>query len=416
VNHAIRSYEFANMMLILSFILTQFPVLLPQPVTIFPPVLMPGMVPNARPLAPSATVATDASTMQARTKQLHQSYLRALQQAYEESSNSIDTPKTTVTTTAPPLSQQITEIPDLLSGFEKVVQCMKPAPQAAQNEEPEEYSPPFTSRSFDEFHRFLGKEELPLLDAATTTCTGPESSDVTTNRNLHVTASAIGNNDIVVPNSLAHDTAALFTAESYAMLAQASAMEASRHGAYSMSLPSGNTFDIENVLQQVGLHHRLRGRIHKNEDPSMHTSSNAFPNSCHPVVVDVAVTQHSTKSNLPLVHTTAADIKASSMMTHITATSRCDTNIVSGSEPSGSSSSRSNTSNTSSGSDTAGTSNDDCSDEGEGAGSCYTSSSGCASDSADYDDPPIPPHRKKVKVDKPPQQGFGEKRKKVQFQ
>jgi hypothetical protein len=376
---------------------------------------MPGMVPNARPLAPSATVATDASTMQARTKQLHQSYLRALQQAYEESSNSIDTPKTTVTTTAQPLSQQITEIPDLLSGFEKVVQCMKPAPQAAQNEEPEEYSPPFTSRSFDEFHRFLGKEELPLLDAATTTCTGPESPDVTTNRNLHVTASAIGNNDIVVPNSLAHDTAALFTAESYAMLAQASAMEASRHGAYSMSLPSGNTFDIENVLQQVGLHHHRRGRIHKNEDPSMHTSSNAFPNSSHPVVVDVAVTQHSTKSNLPLVHTTA-DIKASSMMTHITATSRCDTNIVSGSEPSGSSSSRSNTSNTSSGSDTAGTSNDDCSDEGEGAGSCYTSSSGCASDSADYDDPPIPPHRKKVKVDKPPQQGFGEKRKKVQFQ
>jgi hypothetical protein len=331
--------------------------------------------------------------MQAHTKQLHESYLRALQQADEESTrnksaSSSMPPPVNVAPMVPTVVQPPSEIPDLLSGFEKVVQKNQSSTQEAPSVPPPaegDYSPPFTSRSFDEFHRFLGKEELTLLDAPSSA--PPESSFPTLHHQTTVLLEPV-----TIP-----DTAALFTAESYAMLAQASAMEASRHGAYaippSLYRPVSGMLDVDQVLQQVGVHHGS-------------TRPPVSPQTSIRTMVDV----HRSASSLNGSH-------HSSMATtdaachHVTATSRSEGNIVSGSEPSGSSSSRSNTDNTSSGSDTTGTASneDDCSEEG--VASCDTSDSyPDDDDDEDEEDTPMPP-RKKSKGVEP-----REKPKRVQFQ
>ena len=386
---------------------------------------MPGMVPTASVVPTSAT--GDGTT---HTKQLHESYLRALQLADE------DAPQNgSAAMPPPPVNPAVTtasEIPDLLSGFEKVVQTIQstttPAPQVELPTHPPpeaEYSPPFTSRSFDEFHRFLGKDELTMLDAS------PPSPQ---NNNMHLTVARV-----VEPTApvLVHDTAALFSAESYAMLAQASAMEASRHGAYSM--PPNTTFDVDQVLQQVGAHHPTRASTHISPSNCKRTIVEVNRSSHHlpPVTTDLHNTSRShawesADTNIGAHHPTRASTHISPsngqrtivevnrgshhlppVTTDLHNTSRphtresADANIVSGSEPSGSSSSRSNTSNTSSGSeDTTGTASneDDCSDEG--GGSCDTSS-----------DSSIPPDdemplRKKSKV----AEKRGDQPKRVQFQ
>ena len=55
------------------------------------------------------------------------------------------------------------EIPDLLSGFDKVAADSSTCHNPSSNlQEAYQYSPAFTSRSFDEFHRLLGKDLSPL--------------------------------------------------------------------------------------------------------------------------------------------------------------------------------------------------------------------------------------------------------------
>lgn len=436
-----------------------------QPVAMFPSSIMPGMVPSAGSMAAifpttviggSCAVTTD--TMQAHTKQLHESYIRALQQADDESSNATDKKnannETNVDTSKPvqlplqttPPAKQSAEIPDLLSGFEKIVQGMNPTSAASQapiTTTAEEYSPPFTSRSFDEFHRFLGKEELPMLDAPTAETPHNPRQVTTTCSNIHVTANAIEDATTAVISQMSHDTTALFTAESYAMLAQESAMEASQHSGYSLSLQRNNEFDnVERVIQQLGTTTHAKKSNIRTATESSSTSTTSYTGATtsmttsHPSVVNVGIPHHRMQNTtaIPMTFTDLNTRRGTNTMNHhITASSQSDTNIVSGSEPSGSSSSRSNTNTSSSGTDSTGTSNDDCSDEGEG-----TVDSGCSSSSEDnggsdkidnsmISSPSVPPPRKKMKVgiSQPQEQNYKnssqqhgniEKTKKVQFQ
>ena len=75
-------------------------------------------------------------------------------------------------TNEPTRSASQAEMPDLLAGFDKVSQIGPPLnvelSQTQVGDVSHQYSPAFTSRSFDDFHRFLGHEDLtPLSDAAT---------------------------------------------------------------------------------------------------------------------------------------------------------------------------------------------------------------------------------------------------------
>jgi hypothetical protein len=375
----------------LQFPLLSIPPTVAQPLPVFPTAI-PGMV------ATGLLTASTGEAMQAHTKQLHESYLRALQQADEESTHNKSSsmpPPMNVASIVPTVAQPPSEIPNLLSGFDKFVQKnQSTTPEQTSVPPPiaDDYSPPFTSRSFDEFHRFLGKEELPLLDAPSS----PHESSLPIHTTTMVSFEPTATLDVTVP-----DTAALFTAESYAMLAQASAMEASRHGAYSMSPllhhPSSG-LDVDQVLQQVGVHH-----------PRPRHPSPVAPQTTLRTMVDVHRSHHPSSLHTPSSTTGAMTTDAARH--HITAAAQAEGNIVSGSEPSGSSSSRSNTDNTSSGSDTTGmaSNEDDCSEEG--VASCYTSSGDDSFGEDDDEDAPLPPRKKSKGVEQ-----REEKPKRVQFQ
>lgn len=53
------------------------------------------------------------------------------------------------------------EMPDFLSGFDKVATHHRDSPTLAQTNQDAPYSPTYTSKSFDDFHRFLGKGLSP---------------------------------------------------------------------------------------------------------------------------------------------------------------------------------------------------------------------------------------------------------------
>lgn len=375
--------------------------------------MMPGIVASTSnamslPQIVAPMVVGSSSPAEAHTTELHKSYLRALEQADDEVASNVDAqnPQPIMQTVPQPLiaagPQAATEMPDLLSGFEKVVQGMKGGPSLAiepatslQNNTPQEYSPPFTSRSFDEFHRFLGKDEISLLD----TSTDPQAESPQGNQNSHVTTTTMDSQAILPTPAIALDTDALFTAESYALLAQEN-----RHRPSLQSFPisgSHNVHEVENILQQVQTHrnhhdpptksetmssHSSYSERFTNISPSFHGHSNANP----PIDVTIShrpsnvgpLSNSSTIKNY--TDTMKSTANGSNRNHHVTASSQSeDANIVSGSEPSGgSSSSRSNTSNTSSGTDTAGTtSNEDDGSEEEGL-----TSSGGECDSAEDDD------------------------------
>ena len=409
----------------LSFdFMTQFPLLqvshtLQHPIPVFPSTMMPGMVPNPIVGVSLSQMAVpmdvgSSNLVEAHTSELHKSYLRALEQADDEESNidvlnqSSSQPLTQVIpqpfiTTAP---QVPTEMPDLLSGFEKVVKGMKDvlpgtalshADTSLPYNPSQEYSPPFTSRSFDEFHRFLGKDEISLLD--TSAATAPPPDDPRLHQNAHVTTTTLDSESILPTPAITLDTDALFTAESYALLAEANGHDSSVH---SFTISVGhNVYEVENILQQVQTHRHHHEPPSKSETMSSHSSycgqftgnSPTFlgcTNGNPPSDVTISnrpsnvgpLSNASTTTNFADAMTTAAC--KSSRNHHVTASSRSDdANMVSGSEPSGgSSSSRSNTSNTSSGTDTAGTtSNEDDGSEEEGL-----TSSGGEFDSAEDDD------------------------------
>jgi len=124
--------------------------------------------------------------------------------------------------------QETHDIPDFLSGFEKVA-ARSVADNTSSDVVPNEklrsqYSPPFTSQSFDDFHQLLGKGISPKpLDLDNThrglTRYAPES--IKLNRNEFSTISM----NVQPVQSV--------SADSYAIFAQQSALAVSHHSAYS---------------------------------------------------------------------------------------------------------------------------------------------------------------------------------------
>ena len=410
--------------------------------------MMPGMVPNpivgvslSQMVAAPIEVESSNLKADANTSELHKSYLRALEQADDEESNievlnkASFQPFTQAILRAPKVTvpQAATEIPDLLSGFEKVVKGMKVVPTAATSlpsNTPQDHSPPFTSRSFDEFHRFLSKDEISLLDETTadTPQCNPSSHD---------------NKTIQSTSAIALDTDALFTAGSYALLS-----EVNGHGSTlpTFNISGGhNLYEVENILQQVERHRIHHEPSSKSETMSSDSSyggrftgnSPSGRSSSNPPTDVTISNRQSNVGPLSSPSTTKTNYVNATLITasmwsrnhHITASSRSeDANIVSGSEPSGgSSSSRSNASNTSSGTNAAGaTFNQDDSSEEEGL-----TSSGGEFDSAEDDDMNgngrdqqqspssscnLPPRKRAKGIDKHLQRIEHGKRKKVQFQ
>jgi hypothetical protein len=382
---------------------------------------MPRMVPNpnVRPIVPSIAepmVVESSCPMEADASELQRSFLEALQQA------DINRPIGNGTQEAsapvqPNIAQSSTDIPDLLSGFERVVQDMNngvhESTRVVTNSKStvsQEHSPPFTSRSFDEFHRFLGHDEMSLLDNSANV---PMPEIPYVNQNTHVTATELDgkNRKSILPTStIAFDTTALFSAESYAMLQQDSRLEANPYGANVIPQSAGransSVGEVESILEQIQTHRHHRRHHHfptqKSETMSTHSSfydsvttnspnSNGNLNANPPKDVTISnrsstvgpLSSLSTTKSYSTTSVSTAPTTNNNRHRHTNASSQSeDVNIVSGSEPSGgSSSSRSNTSNTSSGTDTAGTTSneDDASDEG-------LTSSGGEFDSAEDDD------------------------------
>lgn len=258
----------------------------------------PPMIPMAAPTVASSsssvpalrtTAAASSLTVQQRTQQLHESYRRALQQQAEELQQkngvkpltttdaasalsrspipqmapttplSSSPPATSVTPTKatikstpspkqtpPPTPKTSAARPDFLSGFEKVVPPAKRGKMstAALTSSDQPNSLPLRNRLMEDFHRLLEKKDnVTLVNVAVTTTSGNDALTADT-------------------DNIVYDTTALFTAESYAMFAQQSAMEASRHGAYAFQLnsfplvstkrlPSAKTLDLDDVLQRI---------------------------------------------------------------------------------------------------------------------------------------------------------------------
>ena len=145
------------------------------------------------------------------------------------------------------------QFPDFVAGFDKVALSIKPANTnvpLVDEQNTLQCSPPFTSRSFDELHRLLGKDLGPLDDGAAEVAL-PESPRPSERIE-----------DKSTPEKFL-DTSALFTAESYAMFAQESALAASQHAAYLAQdqekvPPSGHqhlgSFDFDSAMRLLSQH------------------------------------------------------------------------------------------------------------------------------------------------------------------
>lgn len=372
---------------------------------------------------PAVPATTGTSLTEAHTKQLHESYLRALQQTCEEEGRALKkltTPSLvtdgqqrvgSLAVNASPSVRQIsihdqskqshaTEIPDLLSGFENIAKnsvsssstdcalalrahgqsfAMNPASDLDHERKTSVMtstlpgSPPFTSRSFDDFHRFLGKD-LTL------------DSDVT--------GSEI-NTSISSVSHVVLDTSALFAAESYAMFARESALEANRLVSDFVPLSDAPlstkvgsqtqiTCEVDSMLKQVCEHTFGSPAIVISKRPLIDDSKLHVHHHAKSVVsVDISGKELVQQSMLQASQVTSSVPKAAFIVERFMGAS----NLVSGSEPSGSSSSNSNGNHEESSSmDTAGTA--DCSEDEDSN----------ISDSSSGSD--VAPHRnKKSKLD-----------------
>lgn len=287
------------------------------------PLIPPGIIPyqlpsygSNPPACPALENADSPLETADHTKQLHLSYLHALQQTNESLATAgpkdlmdpalkktipmpyawplqvLPTPTASLTVSKPcQRSQSIaTEIPatanssgphslpeftDFLSVFDSVTkeegsrvtgkECF---PEVAMHTAPQ-YSPPFTSRSFDDLHRFLGKDlednsnlSLPLQ--------AQEETVVPCG-----TLSPKANNDIE-PKVTNLDTMALFSADSYAMFAQESALAMSQHSAYlHPSTDDVSKIDTSGLDTIVKEHYGLMMRNEVNN--YLHTFQNQNP-------------------------------------------------------------------------------------------------------------------------------------------
>jgi hypothetical protein len=337
-----------------------------QPLTVqfpFPPSVTLSKPPSQSHPVVAPTPAS-AAQVESHAKQLHESYMRALQHN-EQGDGRSDTPNSSVPSV--PSAKQ-PEMPDFLSGFEKVVQRMnQPSTAVAQaktdpsalvpaSASPPDlpHSPPFTSRSFDDFHCFLGKDFTLYA----------ETAEAKTSTTEPITAVSLLPH--VVP-----DTSALFAPESYAMFAEESALATSRHGTDFLSISAEQklpakplamlaTFDVDNVLNQV--------REHTFGSAVSTTTSSNGTSSAPTKARGRDKYKSETEDKAPAKPTKKQGLAESEA--HVTSTKDSfaverfmrSSNLVSGSEPSGSSSSNSNSNHEESSSmDTAGT--DDCSEE-----------------------------------------------------
>lgn len=240
--------------------------------------------------APQVTTNGNASHINDLHNTLQQSYLNALQHI-QNGNNAIQgtapsqahmadqqdpvtnglivvPPLASVTAPAPGPSHRsnTSEIPDFLSGFERVaavaaketntstvlvkesspwIPVTPHIPTASDSTSTEQHSPPFTSKSFDEFHRLLGKDLSPLQkvekmhakvsDAVRIPPTeslgqGVSVSNAPNSTNQHSVRPVT-----IAPRTAIKELATSFTADSYALFAQESARAVSEHSAYSLS-------------------------------------------------------------------------------------------------------------------------------------------------------------------------------------
>jgi hypothetical protein len=246
-----------------NFSKPMLPVIAPTPTPI--PTIGSGSVPTRVQQAPE-TAPTNVTPPVDQAKLLHQSYMNALKQKssapvaaaatsqaqstqHAQASSSMGAgvrppmPAPTGHTNVPSSEPSVhprgsappktNELPDFLTGFDKVTCIFKhgAAQGTATTDAPPTvgippYSPPFTSRSFDDFHRVLGKGWCPLDE------TVDQKTSSSSTRDPQQPHSSLASTAQTSQSILEIDTMALFTAESYAMFAQESAMAASQHAAY----------------------------------------------------------------------------------------------------------------------------------------------------------------------------------------
>ena len=235
--------------------------MMPQIPLVLPNVGIPTATAAAAAALPSIPQHQDAAAEHA--KQLKESYMRALQQLQQQpqqgpAPTGAEMPQHSFSNhgTQEASLLHIPEAPNFLLGFDQnmlLQSLLKPqldlaAMTKSSSGSPEvalETTPPkcctdadevfVTSRSFDDFHRLLGKDVPMGVNGCGQLQEGTKNSD-----NMN------GN--------------ALFTAESYALLAQESANEASQHAAYhrrpevmlgTLPLSNINSLDIDGVLKQI---------------------------------------------------------------------------------------------------------------------------------------------------------------------
>jgi hypothetical protein len=170
----------------------------------------------------------------------------------ETQAHSILQPTSIAASIPQPTCQVNNETADFLSGFDNVAALNNSTTPPPRNDGMLHGSPPLTSsRSFDDFHRFLG-DDLAMLDQTTKQEAAASLPQDNVSRSLSQH-----------PPCAVPATMALFSADSYAMFAQESAMAASQHAAYLNDSGSfdgmKNTrkspmFDIEGVVKLVSEH------------------------------------------------------------------------------------------------------------------------------------------------------------------
>jgi hypothetical protein len=175
-----------------------------------------------------------------------------------------DVPKGNTLNDQPP-GDLLHEVPDFLAGFDKVAARMKsedPSSEDAKSsllhrleEGTNQFSPTFTSRSFDDFHRFLGKGLDPLDSPGRL---GGNRQGTSLDSAASGVVGQAHDWNLATVASTSSDTG-LFSAEAYAKFAaESAAMVASQHAAYLSSPswigPSSEPFDIEGTVDIVSHH------------------------------------------------------------------------------------------------------------------------------------------------------------------
>jgi hypothetical protein len=242
-----------------------------------------------------------------------------------------------------PLKDLASSAPDFLSGFDRVALSLKPSPcdteKLASLPQPQgdlHCSPTFTSRSFDDFHRFLGQDLVHLGSPArpptsqdmdfTRPRAGSESAPPMFPIHAAEAPSAIvakrpsapvlsigapGGSNLDVPHggdmqhsllrSNSHEVNSMFSADSYCMFASAAVAASSQHAAYSaqpgvllgmahavkncdgqgsnanghgilIKRNRADTFDMESTMNIVSAH---VGGLHRQEQPTFDLTSAA---------------------------------------------------------------------------------------------------------------------------------------------